>query len=136
MRPLTFALLCSLAACRPTDDVPVSPARPELVEVDLGRSGYQLSFLLPDAAWRRVEPENPPRGFLYVLDGRTLHVTIQLKVEKFEAAEDEASATDAVVRAFRPGPGWPFVGVVVSYRGPPDEAMLDAFERSFKVERR
>src|SRR5688572_15431766 len=137
MRSFVFALLCSfVAACRPGDDVPVSPARYELVEVDLNGNGYQLSFLLPDAAWRRVQMDGPPRGFFYARGERSLHVTIHLKVHRYEAAEDEARATDAEIRAFTPGSGWPFVGVVVSYRGPPDDAMLQALERSFKVERR
>jgi hypothetical protein len=137
MRPFAFAFLCSFAvACRPADDVPVTPARYELVEVELNDTGYRLSFLLPDAEWRRVTMEGPPRGFFYANGVRSLHVTIHLKVHKFETAEDEARATDAEIRAFMPGPGWPFVGVVVSYRGPPDDAMLEAFERSFKVERR
>ena len=137
MRPFTLAILFSLfAACRPSDDVPVAPARTDFVEVDLDRNGYQLSFLLPDAEWRRVTMEGPPRGFFYARGERRLHVTIHLKVHRYEDAEDEARATDAEVRAFTPGPGWPFVGVVISYRGPPDDAMLEAFERSFRVERR
>ena len=137
MRPFMFAVLCSFAAaCRPGDDVSVTPAPPELVEVDLNGNGFLLSFLLPDAEWRRVPMDGPPRGFFYARGERSLHVTIHLKVHRYETAEDEARATDVEVRAFAPGPGWPFVGVVISYRGPPDDAMLEAFERSFKIERR
>ncbi len=137
MRSFAFAFLYMLSSgCRGGEDFRVTTAPPELVEVDLNGNGYQLSFLLPDAEWRRVQPDGPPRGFQYVRDGRTLDVTIHLKAERFETAEAEARATDAEIRAFQPGTGWPFVGIVVSYRGPPDDAMLETFKRSFKVERR
>ena len=139
MRP--FALLCftvvAAAGCDPADDVRVLPPRPELVEIGLPEPGDRLLFLLPDAGWRRVE-ETPFRGFLYAKDGRTLRVSIVLKEDRFAAAaaEEARASGTGEVRAFTVGRSWPFVGVVLSYRGPPDAELLGAFVRSFKVERR
>jgi len=135
MRLFFFVSLCLLAACRGGDDVRVSPAPPELIEVELGGTGYQLTFLLPDPGWHRVASDF--KGFIYGSEGRTLRVAIALKRERFEAAEAAARSESGLeIRAREPGSSWPFVGVVVAYRGPPDVPMLDAFMRSFNVERR
>lgn len=131
MRPFIFAFLF-LAACR-GDDVRYSPSPPEDQVVTLPDGRWLLTFTLPDG-WRR--DGNPEPGFRYVLGERRLTLAIRLERPAFEHAEAEARAAVAEVRAFEPGTGWPFVGVVLSYRGPPDVHMLDAFVRGFKIERR
>lgn len=135
MRPFVFAALCLLAAaCRHPDDVPYAPPPPEEVVVDLQGTGHELVFRLPDPDWLR---DASFRGFRYRHEERSLEVVICLVRDRFiEVSERVSASPDATVRAFEPGSGWPFVGVVVIYRGPPDAAMLDAFERSFKLERR
>lgn len=138
MRSFVWLGLCSLVsiACRGENDFRVVPAPPELVEIGLGDRGDRLIFFLPDADWRRID-EEPFRGFLYGKEERTLRVVIVLKEDRFADAVDEARrASGAEIRDFDAGRSWSFVGVVVSYRGPPDAAMLAAFVRSFKVERR
>lgn len=133
--PVCFAVLVS-SACRPHDDIRVTSAPPELVEISFGDRGDRLSYLLPGPEWRRVE-ETPFRGFLYGKEGMTLRVVIVLDEDLLEGAVAEARLDpDAIVRVPLAARGWPFVGVVVSYRGPPDAALLDAFVRSFRVERR
>ena len=134
--PFVCALLAAASiGCRTRDDVRVNPAPPELVEVDLDGTGYQLSFLLPDPDWRRAASDF--KGFVYERDGRMLRVAVALKRERFEAAEAQARAEAGLdVRAFEPDSIWPFVGIVVAYRGPSDEPMVKAFVRSFRVERR
>ncbi|HJV33033.1 MAG TPA: hypothetical protein VJ694_03330 [Patescibacteria group bacterium] len=132
-----FLLSFVSSACRPEDDVAVVPPRPELVEIGLPEPGDLLMFLLPDAGWRRLE-EASFDGFLYGKEGRTLRVRIVLKEDRFDAVVDAVrfASSDEDVRAFTVGRAWPFVGIVLSYRGPPDAELLDAFIRSFKVERR
>ena len=133
MRSFVFAFLF-LVACRGgEDDIPYSPTPPERQEVTLPDGRWLLTFTLPDG-WRR--DGNPEPGFRYVLDDRRMCLAIRLERPAFERAEADARASDADIRAFEPGPGWPFVGVVLSYRGPPDEALLEAFKRSFRIERR
>lgn len=137
MRPFAMTCLCvaALSACRPGDDIVVLPARPEHVEIGIDDRGSFVSFELPDG-WRRIE-EEPFHGFLYGKDRRTLRVVVVLKEDRFEAASDRArEETGSEVRNLEPWRGWPFVGVVVAYRGPPDAPLLDAFVRSFRVERR
>lgn len=139
LRFLASAFLCAftLLGCGRGEDSTVSPARPELVEVVLDETGHGLSFLLPDAEWRRVE-DAAFKGFIFDRSGMSLRVEISLKEATFHAVEAAArkGADGSEIRAFEPGTGWPFVGVVVRYRGPPDAPLLDAFVHSFKVERR
>ncbi|HTK60414.1 MAG TPA: hypothetical protein VL283_04420 [Candidatus Baltobacteraceae bacterium] len=127
-------LLIASVACR-NEDFRVLPPRPELVEVVLDETGYQLSFLLPGPEWHRVESDF--KGYVFGSGERTLRIAILLKRDRFESAEADARAESGMeIRAFEPGSPWPFVGVVVAYRGPPDDATLEMFRRSFKVERR
>lgn len=134
MRPFVFAALCLLAAaCRHPDDVPYAPPPPEEVVVDLQGTGRELVFRLPDPGWLR---DASFRGFRYRQGDGTLEVVICLARDRFIEATERRADPEATLRAFEPGPGWPFVGIVVIYRGPADDGMLDAFERSFKVERR
>ncbi len=137
MRPFLPACLIVLAsACGPHDDIRVVPAPPELVEISFGERGDRVRFFLPGPEWRRVA-ETPFRGFLYGKEGMTLRVVIVLDEDALEPAADEARRDpDAEVRVPVSARGWPFAGVVVAYRGPPDAAMLDAFCRSFRIERR
>lgn len=135
MRPFALASFCALlAACRPGDDIPVVPSPPELVVIDLQGTGCELVFRLPDDAWRR-DADRSFKGFRFREGARTLEVQIRLRREDFAALSEEPS-TDAVTRSVEPGSGWPFVGVLVAYRGPPDPEMLEDFTRSFRVERR
>jgi len=135
MRSFAFASLCLLLSACGGEDFRVLPARPELVEVELDDTGYRLSFLIPGPDWRRVESDF--KGFIYGNGDRTLRVAILLKRDRYEASEAAARAMPGMeIRAFEPGTPWPFVGIVVAYRGPPDDALLKAFQASFKVERR
>lgn len=135
MRPFFLACFLIAASCRPTEDVPVSPAPREIVEVALGDSGDRLVWRLPDEGWVRVE-EAGFRGFLYARGERTLRVRIALDAREHAARVEEARADGGEVRSMPVGRGWPYVGAVVTYRGPPDAALLDAFAGSFRVERR
>jgi hypothetical protein len=136
----SFICFCLVVAfgCRDRNYSKVSPAPPELVDISLDENDERLSFLLPDLGWRQVRPDGAFKGLLYESGGRRLGVKICLKESEFQAASAKArkQADGAEIRAFEPGPHWPFVGVIVSYRGPPDVQMLDAFVRSFRVERR
>lgn len=140
MRPSALALMSTIffMACRNDADVVLTTAPPELVEVSLAESGGRLSFSLPDAGWRRVGEEGTPRGFVFEKDGRNLQVEFVLKEDLFSSAVAQARRRHegAEIRAFQIGAVWPFVGVIVAYRGPPDAPMLDAFVRSFRFERR
>lgn len=138
MRPFLFALLsaCLLAACRTEEYVPYRPPPSEQVVVGLDATGCELVFLLPDG-WRRAAAEPSFKGFRYRHGPGTIEVQIRLKEEAFASLVEQARAdTSSVVRTVEPHSPWPFVGVVVTYRGPPDEPMLEAFIRSFRVERR
>jgi hypothetical protein len=138
MRSFLWLCLCASVSvsCRRHDDFDVVPAPPEFVDIGVGDRGDHLIFYLPGPEWRRIE-ETPFRGFLFGKGDLTLRVVIVLKEGLLDPAAVKAgSDPDAVVRAFEVARGWPFVGAVVSYRGPPDDAMLRAFIRSFKVERR
>jgi len=138
MRP--FVSICFVAllssACGPHDDIRVLSAPPELVEISFGDRGDRLNFLLPGPEWRRIE-ETPFRGFLYGTEGMTLRVVLVLDEDRLEETAAAARRDpDAVVRVPVASRGWPFIGAVVSYRGPPDPPFLEVFLRSFKVERR
>lgn len=139
MRSFTWLCLCAFASfgCHRWDEVDAAPARTELIEISLPQPGDRLLYALPDAGWRRVE-EASFRGFLYGKEGKTLRVTIVLKEDRFEdaVAEARAAAASEEIRAFSVGRSWPFVGIILAYRGPPDAPLLDAFIMSFKVERR
>lgn len=136
-RPLLCAVLCLFAACR-DDDSHARPPSSEIVDVVIDDAiGCRMEFRLPDAEWRRVE-DPAFKGFRFEADARELRVRIFLKDAAFKAAADQAraQADGAEIRAFEAWTGWPFVGVVVEYRGPSDAAMLETFVHSFKVERR
>ena len=132
MRPF-LALMLVLCACR-NEEFRVLPAPPELVEVELDRTGYRLVFMFPEG-WARVAAAGPPDGFRYSDGERSLHVRIFLDERRFDEGmlREESGAS---VRAFQPVSPWPFVGVVAAWRGPPDPAAFDRFVQSFKVERR
>jgi hypothetical protein len=116
--------------------VAVAPAPPELVEVTFGERGDRLVFLLPSPAWKRVE-DRAFRGFLYAEGERTLRVSFVFREEDLEPALAAARADPPVEVRSRPvGAGWPSVVAVVTYRGAPDAPMLEAFLRSFRLERR
>lgn len=137
MRPFAclFALSLVSVGCRLEDDIHVALARSELVEIVLPQPGERLLYVLPDAGWRRIE-EMPFRGFLYGKDGRSLRVSIFLKEDRFEDAAARVAAVSEEIRSFSVGRAWPFVGIILTYRGPPDAQLLDAFVMSFRVERR
>jgi|GEM_PF-2296387 len=139
MRSFAFAFLCSFASldCRLEDDVRVTPAAPELVEISLPEPDGRLIYRLPDAGWARIKEEGPFKGFLYGKDGRELRVTIVLKEDSFDGAVAAARApSPGEIRVFTVGRSWPFVGIILMYRGPPDGPLVEAFIRSFRVERR
>lgn len=136
-RSFMFLFFFVLFGCRDRNYSEVYPAPPELVEISLDAIGYRLSFLLPDEEWTQVEPDGVFKGLRYQNGGRSLRVEIILKEPEFDAAALRAlkQADGAEIRVFRLGANWPFIGVIVTYRGPPDAALLDTFVRSFKVER-
>jgi hypothetical protein len=134
---LIFSLLI-LFGCRDRNYTEVGPAPPELFVISLEENQQTLSFMLPDAGWKLSEPDGVFMGFIFVNGERSLQVELCLKESRFPAAISRARSLSggAEMRDFVAGPTWPFIGVIVIYRGPPDAEMLDLFVRSFIVERR